>query len=336
MTRGRKPELDSARRSRIEVRLHERERAALVTAADRAGLPVSEWARVQLLTASGRPDLCEQLARVRPSREQELDTYRRGRCDEIRNGLKTPWWATRALESQPQPIAFGSAAVLHFMPSELAWDPDDVWPPAIESPDNSQEALLRALRDGERWPIEAIETRRAALLELLLGTRVGVQTWPTLHAEDGYILDCHVACDAMPPERVKPHAYSFLRRNGTIEAAFDLDHRSRDRELDLTTISDLIAQVPNSISLLHQLGATFPVHVALTLHGVRGRTVRGPSPTPTTSGRYPLGHRFHDDELLLPIVTAKTPEIDVRELLRRPLDALWHFSGFPSCHLLDR
>jgi len=332
MPRGRPPELKSARQTRAGLRLHDDERLALRAAADRAGLPLGEWLRVVGLTAAGRSDLLEQLSRVRLSREEELDVFRRRRTEEIADGLRTPTWNPYPAHLAEDPsqvsknIAFEAALVLHVWPSQFRWDPQAVWPPAREDLSRPGADIRRSLSRRD------IEARRQAVGDALLEKPSFSRLIFAFHSEDGFLLNTVLATDAALSEhKVRPYAYAFLRRNGTIEAAFSLDRDMDKEQLDLGLLGRLPQRVSAYVTLLDQLGGEAPAYVAISLHGVRGRTVHGPD----ESGRYRGGSPLAKDVVNLPVVQVSDPTEDVAEALRRPLDALWHTCGLRECQVVD-
>jgi hypothetical protein len=336
---GRVPELDEARSERVQVRLSEHERAAFGRASSLAGLSVGEWLRVAGLTAAGAGDLLAQLRRIEPSLVERLDTERRRRVMESRNGVLTPIWThgPRANcapdELRSENLRYDAAIVMHVLPAVFPYEPDEVWPPAKGQP-RIRAADLNLPGYLPKEFVEEIDARRAAIVKGLLPPRLGATVRKEWAFEDGCILPAAVATNAMSDrEPTKPHAYAVMRHTGRIETALEL-RRGDARELPLTPFGDLASILASQLSVLVNLGAPGPFALSLSLFGVKGRRLLGTGFD--ESDRLVLGAPLGSDEFFLPIVEVTGPEVDTRRALTRPLDALWQAGGHPEAHPIVR
>lgn len=331
---GRVPDLDEPRRARVEMRLSDRERVAVDRAAADAGLSVGEWLRVTALTAAGASDLITQLRRVEPSLADRLAALQRRRTMEIPQGAMAPFWTHGPTahcsmeECVSERLAFPSALVLHAQATSIPWGPDEVWPPAHGRP------RVRGSELPERVPRafhEELMARRAAIAPNLMDPKMGLHTRTAWAVEDGCSIDAVVVTNAMDDRGpTKPHGYAVFRRIGLVEAVFEL--RANGTELALDSFPDLPALLERHLDLLVGVGAEWPIVVGISLVGVKGWQLRGPSLE--DANRYVWGTPLPRGEISLPIVELAERPADLRVALRRPLDALWHEGGLRECHLL--
>jgi hypothetical protein len=330
MATGRSPELDEARRARVEVRLSNPERSAIEDAAGRVGLSVGEWLRVTALTAAGAGDLLSQLRRIEPSLVERVDADRRRRVLSPRASVAPIWTHgphphCRVEEMASERLTYEAEIRMDVRPSFFPHEPDEVWPPKRGEP----RLRARDLRDPPPGFDAEMRARRAGLTEGLLDPVVGLRIMSAWAWEHGYKVDAVVATNALEDRGPnQPHAFALLRHGGEIETALQL---RPGEQADLSDLADLRPILQRQLRLLHDLGAEGPFAVAVSLHGARGSRLRGPA---IDRLDFALGSPITEDHLFLPIVEVPTAD-DAVAALRQPLDALWQESGLQRCHLLD-
>lgn len=341
---GRAPELSEARRSRIELRLHESERRVLDEAALRAGLPLGEWLRVVGLTSAGAGEMLQQLKRVEPSKLDRLDSLVRRRIPELRDGEGTPFWTyvppsvrhPQVTDRVSERVRYESGIAMFVAPAALAWRENEIWPPSRHAKAMTSTEINEGIAAGRidsREIHKEIEARRKLAHEMLAMPSLGIRVMHARMYESGYALNAIVASGAIEEYApVAPHAHAMLRRNGLFESVIALDAK-RGAELSLDRIAHLPELLGRELGLLHEIGATTPYLLSLVAFGVQGRTLRGPSPDPERND-YVRGTPIADDIVMLPVVAISDASADPLEVLRRPLDALWQKAGLRECQLL--
>lgn len=331
---GRTPDLDEPRRARVEMRLSDRERVAVDRAAAEAGLSVGEWLRVTALTAAGASELVAQLRRVEPSLAERLETLQRRRMMEIPQGAMTPFWThgpsanCRIDDCITERLAYPCAILFHVQATSIPLAPDDASPAARGRPSAESSDLAEGVPHTFQ---DEPTSRRATIAAKLIDPRMHVRVRPAFAVEGSHTIPAVVATMAMDDRGpTKPHAYAVLRRAGIVEAALEL--RPERGELPLHPFGDLPALLERYLDLLEGLDAQWPIVVGVSLVGVKGCRLRGPSLD--DAHRYVWGTPLSRDEIALPVVELSKRPADVRAALRKPLDALWHEGGLRECQLV--
>jgi hypothetical protein len=308
---GRPPELGEARSARLELRLHEIEREAIERAALNAGLATGEWARSVLLTAGGSTELLAQLRRVEGSPEQRLEMIRQRRLAEIVAGRRTPFYSLQGRGTPAKSMRFEHGVALHLAPRMVSWPP----------------ASLFALSGGEA--IRESDRLSRDLCSRLLPHHGSPDVHSTTVIEDGYICPGAILATAELNGRGPPTGFSYLQRSGVLETVLS-EHILPPAKLWPLLVADLRLILASQLEALQIIGAVAPIVMGISLFGVHDLEVvvrRGFEPY--------LPKRLHGDEHFLPLVTAPGWDVDARDMLRKPLDALWRVAGYESCPYLD-
>jgi hypothetical protein len=311
---GRPPELDEPRGVSLNIRLHEIEREAVGRAALDAGLSLSEWSRAVLMTAAGSSQLLEQLARIEPALEEKLDTFRRRRLPEIVAGRNTPPYTPRK-NGTPQVFKrarFQSGVVLHIAPQRL------VWPPPFGRLTTTTEAF------GEAQRI------RADFTKALMPNGISGEQSQTVIVDEGYLLPCVLGWGRFDAHRGHPpEGFARLHRAGFIETV--LTHQLGGGSVSCALVEDLRRIVASQLVAVREIRALAPVALALSVFGMQGSFVEVRDNGVHSQDRRAL----YSDEIFLPIVTIPGWDVDVRAILREPLDALWRLGDYERCAYLD-
>jgi hypothetical protein len=141
------------------------------------------------------------------------------------------------------------------------------------------------------------------------------------HNFDGFLVYVQFDPDSGPAER-----YAQIFRSGAVELA-DTRWAGQDGERRIKwQYEDFLRRaLPDCLALQKRLGVEPPLFVMLSLLGVRGYTMRSPSPHEQAAPETP----FDRDDLLVPESLVEAFECDVDDVLRPIFDAVCNAAGQP-------